>query len=407
MPELPRHVTVTAAALALAARGPARLALTPRDLGDLGVVDGAPGTDVLLLPAPPGFDWRLDDPGPSLVGWPEGDGVRVHRVAPGGPPGERVGATALLAGSAASARVQGVLGTDAAARKTVAVLGLGSGGSFITRELAKAGVGRFLLLDHDRLEPGNVSRHECGLGDVGRLKVNAMRDVVLAHHPAARVATSDLRVEGGTLDAVRAFVAEADLVICATDNRESRLLVNGLCLAADVPMILGGVHRRAYGGLVQRVIPGLTPCYQCFVQALPESAADNEISSATSAARVSYTDREVAPQPGLSTDIVPIALMMAKLALVELLTGEAEVFDSLAADLAAPIHQWINRREFAHAGLAPLGNGVDGQTVLRWYGVLLNRLPDCAACGKPQWQEGDADPEVEALFAADPRPPSG
>lgn len=406
---LPRHLVFAGAAMAVAAgaaagRAPARLALALRDGGDLGVVDGTPGHDVLVLPGEPADGRPPAEPGVLAVCWQDGSGIRAHRVADaragaGGPDaqagagdgpldgtlGEPIGTTCVPAEADALERVHGILETDVLSRRSVAVLGLGSGGGFIVRELAKAGVGRFLLLDHDRLEVGNVSRHECGLSDVGRLKTNAMRDVVHDHHPAARVRTSELRIGGATRHELRDLLRaeETDLVVCATDNRESRLLVNRLCVQEGLPLILGGVHRRAYGGIVQRVVPGVTPCYQCFVQALPAEAADNEIGSAGDAAQVSYTDREVAPQPGLSSDIVPIALHMVKLALLELLGGESPTFASLAADLVAPIHQWINRREFGHAGLAPMGVSIDEQSVLRWYGVLLHPLDDCAVCAVP------------------------
>ncbi|MFC5746298.1 HesA/MoeB/ThiF family protein [Actinomadura rugatobispora] len=382
MAETVRHLVFTPAALAVVAQGNAgpRFRVRLRDQGDLGVVDGAPGDDLVVLPA----DSGTGEPGPDEAGL-----LAVCRVEDGGltcrsPSGEPIGTTLVPAGADAFDRVRGIFETDVLRDKGVAVLGLGSGGSFIVRELAKAGVGRFLLLDHDRLEVGNISRHECGLDDVGRLKVNALRDLVRRHHSAARIVTSDLRVSGETWSELRELVRAlpADVVICATDNRESRLLINRLCLEEDVPLVLGGVFRRAYGGVVQRVVPGLTACYQCFVSALPEQAGDNEISSGDEAARVSYTDRTVQPQPGLSTDILPIALHMAKLALVELLDGESPAFASLSADLVAPVHQWINRRELAHAGLEPMGVGVDRLSVLRWYGVLLQRLPDCRACSR-------------------------
>jgi molybdopterin/thiamine biosynthesis adenylyltransferase len=386
----PRHLVFSDAALAVAARAPVRLAVALRDRGDLGVVDGTAGHDLLVLPAEPPEGWRATEPGLLAVCWPDGDGLRVHRVSDEAL-GPRIGTTCVPSENDALQRVHGILQTDVLSRRSVAVLGLGSGGSFIVRELAKAGVGRFLLVDHDRLEVVNVSRHECGLSDVGRLKANAMRDVVRDHNPAAEITTSEMRISGTTRNELRSLLrkTEADLVICATDNRESRLLINRLCLEEALPLILGGVYRRAYGGVVQRVIPGVTPCYQCFVQALPAQAADNEISSLTDAARISYTDREVLPQPGLSTDIVPIALHMTKLALLELVAGESPAFETLDADLVAPLHQWINRRELAHANLEPMGVSIDQQTILRWYGVLLLPLDDCAHCGPAKAAEAE------------------
>ncbi len=372
----PRHVVVHASALSA---GADRLALSWLDDGDLGVIDGTEGTDVVVVrgaaPSAPVQD-------AVLVCRVEADSVRCYRVT-GGEPGEEVASTVIPASLDLFDRVRGIFETDVLRDRAVAVLGLGSGGSFIVRELAKAGVGRFLLLDHDRLEPGNVSRHELGLNDVGRFKALAMRDLVHRHNPAAEVVTSTLHVNGDTKHEVLEHIRKlgADVVICATDTRESRLLINRLCLQNELPMILGGVFQRAYGGIVQRVIPGLTACYQCFVDSLPGRAGDTEISSEADAARFSYTDRAVLPQPGLSTDVIPIALLMAKLALLELLGDASPAFRGLNQDLVAPMFQWINRREAAHAHLPPMGAGVDELSVLRWYGVLLPRLDRCPACG--------------------------
>lgn len=56
--------------------------------------------------------------------------------------------------------------------------GLGSGGASIAVELAKAGVGNFALVDFDRLELHNISRHIAGVNELGRLKTNIVRDAI-------------------------------------------------------------------------------------------------------------------------------------------------------------------------------------------------------------------------------------
>src|SRR4051812_15177320 len=53
--------------------------------------------------------------------------------------------------------------------------------------------------------------------------------------------------------------------------------------------------------------------------------------------QVAYSDRPVAVPPGLSSDIVPIALQVAKLALPELLSETATTLESLNDDLVAPL----------------------------------------------------------------------
>jgi molybdopterin/thiamine biosynthesis adenylyltransferase len=273
--------------------------------------------------------------------------------------------------------------TDALREGRVAIFGLGSGGSFIARELVKAGVGNLLLADHDRLEAGNFSRHECGLADLGRLKVNAVKDSLLQHNPALNLTALPIKLDGSSLAHFMEAVREFDPVVLigATDTRESRLLLNRLGSLGGWVTIFAGVFRRAYGGQVLRVVPGLTACYQCFVSGLPAVAADQEVSSTP--AEVAYADRPVAVEPGLSSDILPIALHVVKLAILELIAGRPTTLSSLRDDLVAPLYLWFNRREEGTdtARFDPMRDGVDRLSVLRWYGTLIERDKDCPACG--------------------------
>lgn len=370
-----RHVRLHEAALLAAGGGGLRLQL--RDEGDLAVID-APGDDVAIG----------DDAAPTAVVF--GAGAGAVRLADGRSARVRVSgayvpATLVPAVVDIFDRVRGVFETDALRDREVAILGVGSGGSFIAVELAKAGVGRFVLVDHDRLEVGNVSRHACGLGDVGRQKVRAVADLIADRNPSAVVRALPMRIDGRSAGAIAAAVASADLIICATDNRESRLLANRLAMESGKTVLFGAVFRRAYGGQVLRVVPRLTPCYQCFLDALPTPFEDQEINDAESAAAIAYSDRPVAIEPGLNADVLPVALLMVKLTILELLAGRRTTLDSLRADLVAPLMLWINRREAGtdYARLDPMEDRVDGMSVLRWYGVALPRDPGCPVCGAP------------------------
>lgn len=262
------------------------------------------------------------------------------------------------------------------------------------RELVRAGVGRFTLIDHDRLDTSNVCRHELGLNDLGRLKVNAMRDYILQRNPLATVSTHSFRLDGTTFDALLDLCEQSpDLIICGTDNRESRLLINRASVLHSIVTLYGGVRRRAYAGQVLRVIPGLTPCYQCFIKGVPDVASDVEVSSVSDAQRIAYSDRIVTPEPGLSTDIVPVALFMAKLALIELTEPGTPAFDSLREDLIAPWYFWLNRREADtdFARWPPLGVATGGASVLRWFGQWLERDEHCPVCGTSEVALSDDD----------------
>lgn len=305
-------------------------------------------------------------------------------------------------------RTRGLFETDVLAGTRIFVAGLGSGGSPIAWELAKLGVGRMTLMDHDRVEVANVVRHMAGLSDVGRLKTNVMADMIRDKNPYADLTCLAEKITWDSKDVVRDAVRESDLVISGVDDHDARVILNRICVQNDKPLIIGGAFRRAYGGQVLVVRPGKTPCYQCFLEAMPEKARDREIAGSQQAQRYAYSDRPVAIEPGLSTDIAPISLMMVKLAIQQLLHGTQTTLASLNEDLVAPWYLWINRREIGtdYANLEPLEFGVDGLRVLRWYGVDFERNPACPCCGdfveQLAGQDGiHVNEDQIAAFAAD------
>jgi molybdopterin/thiamine biosynthesis adenylyltransferase len=267
--------------------------------------------------------------------------------------------------------------------KTVLCIGLGTGGAYAAIELAKCGVGHFILVDQDRLSVGNVVRHPGGVSQVGRLKVNVVRDLIHEKNPDAQVATHPVEVTHENRETIKALIAQADVVICGTDNRPSKLLINRLCIEAGVVAVYGGAFRRAYGGQVLRVRPKQSPCHECFVAAMPDEASDVEISSTADAAAIAYSDRPVAVEPGLSLDVSPIANMVTKLALLELLADKKTSLSILSRDFDAPWYLWLNRPEpgTQYAGLPPLSESSDEMTINRWYGIYFERDSECPACG--------------------------
>lgn len=279
-------------------------------------------------------------------------------------------------------RIEGLFETDVLAGKKVLVIGLGSVGSHIAIELAKSGVMRFAFIDHDRVEVANVVRHVAGLSHVGQYKTKVMAQLTKDKNPYIEIRTLEVRVSWENADEVRQIVREVDIVICATGDRRSQLIINRMCVEENKPYVFAGVYRRAYGGqLFVRSHKG--PCYQCFCMDLPEEAGDQEISNREQAARQAYADRPVTIEPGLSTDIGPISLMAVKLVIQELLKGTETTLRSLDDDLVAPLYVWLNRRELGtqYEKLEPLEFNVGGLHILRWYGIDIKPNPACPVCG--------------------------
>ena len=118
-------------------------------------------------------------------------------------------------------RSKGILEVGVLRGKRVMIVGRGSFGSQIAIELAKAGVGSFALMDFDRVELHNLSRHTATVHDLGRLKTNVIEEAILGKNPYAKVDKFPVNINDD-LPLLYEEVGKADLVICATDNNTSR-----------------------------------------------------------------------------------------------------------------------------------------------------------------------------------------
>jgi len=280
-------------------------------------------------------------------------------------------------------RRAGLLESKVLKECSVLCIGLGTGGAHAAIELAKCGLGHFFLVDPDRLSVGNVVRHPGGISQVGRLKVNVVRDLILEKNPDAKVSIYSVAATAENEAAIGELIDQVDIVLCGTDNRPSKLLINRLSIEANVVAVYGGAFRRAYGGQILRVRPRRSPCHQCFISAMPEQANDVEISSESAADAIAYSDRPEAVEPGLSLDVLPIANMFTKIALLELLKDRESSLNILQRDFDAPWYLWLNRPEpgTPYATLPPLSESSDEMTINRWYGVYFDRDVGCSACG--------------------------
>jgi len=280
-------------------------------------------------------------------------------------------------------RSSGIIESDALAEAIVTIVGIGSIGSPVAKALAQAGVRRFRLIDPDRLEVGNIGRHEAPIYHVGRFKTKSMVDILRGKNPACDVETWESEISFRNIDVFRSQIRGSDIVVCGADSHEGRLAVNRLCLDEDTPCVFAGLHRRAYGGQVLFCRPFQGPCLVCHEMASPGSVKDREVSTAKQASRLAYSDKEVPIEPGLANDVAPITTMVTKLVIQYLLQGKTTTLRSLDDDLIAPLYVWWNRREpgTPSGGFKPMGYDAGDLAVLRWYGLPAQRVPTCPCCG--------------------------
>ena len=283
-------------------------------------------------------------------------------------------------------RNKGLLELDILENKRVMIVGLGSFGSQIAIELAKAGVGHFALMDFDRVELHNLARHTATVRDLGRLKTDVISDAVTGKNPYAKVERFPININDFP-ELLEEECSKADVVICATDNNRSRFNLSRALVKTSTTGIFGRAITRAEGGDVFRYRPG-GPCYCCLLGNGWYDATMEEITDESSARRdgripayASAEDADAMVQVGLSADIEPMCNMMVKLALVELSRGSQSGISSLEEEFPFAYYMWANRRDRNFTNWASFANPGVMPTIMRWYGVELEKDCGCAICG--------------------------
>jgi adenylyltransferase/sulfurtransferase len=143
----------------------------------------------------------------------------------------------------------------------VAVVGSGAIGTCVSGLLARAGVGCLRIIDRDFVEPSNLQRQS--LFDESDAQESLPKAVAAARKIAAF--NSEVQVEAEvadvTPDNITSLLSGWDLILDATDNFETRYLINDFAVENGKPWIYAGAIA-AYA-VTMNVIPGETACLAC------------------------------------------------------------------------------------------------------------------------------------------------
>ena len=109
---------------------------------------------------------------------------------------------------------------------TVAICGLGGLGSNIAVALARAGVGRLILIDFDRVDISNLHRQQYQADQIGLYKTEALTENLKRMAPYVEIISHSICI---TDDNFQEFLQEADIICEAFDDAEAKaMLVNGV-----------------------------------------------------------------------------------------------------------------------------------------------------------------------------------
>lgn len=161
-------------------------------------------------------------------------------------------------------RITGRVNLDVLQQCLVVIVGIGTVGSQIAKELANSGLGRLRLIDGDILEQANLSRHVLPQQHIGHNKAEG-----LALHLTDEI--SQLQVEALNRyvdddipqDTLNALLADADLIVAATDDRRAQRRLGRRALSLDIPAVFPALYGDE-GGEVFVQFGSSFPCFLCW-----------------------------------------------------------------------------------------------------------------------------------------------
>lgn len=117
----------------------------------------------------------------------------------------------------------------------VAIFGLGGVGSYVVEGLSRAGVGNFILVDNDKINPSNINRQIIATTKtVGKPKVVVEKERILEINPEANV---EIIEEFFTKDSKEIFDNTFSYIIDAIDTISSKIELIVRANKLNIPII--------------------------------------------------------------------------------------------------------------------------------------------------------------------------
>ena len=113
-------------------------------------------------------------------------------------------------------------GIDKLQKAKVAIFGIGGVGSFVVEGLARAGIGKLIIVDYDKYDITNINRQLGALhSTIGKYKVDVMKERILDINPNAIVeAYRPDEIEGGETNIIDSSIT---YIVDAIDTMENKI----------------------------------------------------------------------------------------------------------------------------------------------------------------------------------------
>ncbi|MED3688627.1 thiazole biosynthesis adenylyltransferase ThiF [Peribacillus butanolivorans] len=152
-------------------------------------------------------------------------------------------------------------------QKHVLLLGAGALGSANAEALTRAGVGKLTIVDRDYVETSNLQRQQLYTEQDVEEKLPKAEAAKRHLHAINHEVEVKAVIMDATAQTLEPLLGHVDLIMDATDNFETRMIINDLSQKLQIPWIYGACVGSV--GMTMTILPGHTPCLHCLLKTIP------------------------------------------------------------------------------------------------------------------------------------------
>ena len=160
----------------------------------------------------------------------------------------------------------GISGQKKINKAKVLIIGVGGLGCPLLSYLASSGVNNIGIVDHDKIELGNLNRQILfNTFDLGKYKVDQAKVKIKKIYNQIKLKTYKIKI---TKENIESFLKEYDIICDGTDNFDTRLLINDYC-KKNKKILISAAISKFDGHLFKFNFKTKIPCFRCFMPQQP------------------------------------------------------------------------------------------------------------------------------------------
>ena len=145
---------------------------------------------------------------------------------------------------------------------SICIIGCGGLGTSVSQYLAMAGIGKFHLIDFDKIELSNLNRQVMYLeSDIGNNKAEVLKTNIQKINPQDNIIVSKKKVSKNN---IKNLLKGFKFIIDCSDNFKTRFLVNEICFKEEKILISAALQNFDVQISAFKAWSGKNnPCYEC------------------------------------------------------------------------------------------------------------------------------------------------